>query len=109
EGRVANAQAVRSRGWRSWNRSPRPPSHVREALPSGWRRPRADPVAPRACVGSDDREIPRHEAGSGACTERRREAHGRCDGLAKWIVREVERLPVWAKISTHREPKLGKD
>ena len=48
----------------------RPPSHLRQALPRGWRGPRADSVAPGARISSDNGTVSRHETRSGPRAER---------------------------------------
>ncbi len=48
----------------------------RENVPRRRWGARADPVAPGACVGSNDRTVSRNSAGSGSCAERWDQAEG---------------------------------
>jgi site-specific recombinase XerD len=47
------------------------PHDAREAVPSGGRRTRANPTAPRSRFGPNYGKISRHQAGFGPCTQRR--------------------------------------
>src|ERR1035438_4429493 len=54
---------------------------MRENVPGGRRRTRADSVAARPRFGTDHRALPRHEAGFGTRAERWDQIESGCDGL----------------------------
>src|ERR1035437_6783080 len=76
EGHLADAQGICRRDRCARNRTPRPTTHVREAVPGGRWRTRTDAVAAGPRIGSDDRALSWHQAGFGECAERRDTTEG---------------------------------
>ncbi len=74
KGGLAAASRLCGGGWRSGDRAPRFEKNLRKDVPGRRRGTGADPVAAGPCIGTDDRTLPRDEAGSRSRAERRNQA-----------------------------------